>query len=462
MNCEDAQNLIGAWIDCEIDDDERVVLESHLSACPDCQSVSDGMRVMDADLTRTFQPRRDAAGRIAEDVIAVLDSKRLAQPTAYAEPRRTNWMTPLLTLVLGFMLALVIFPLGRGRPIHDSRIAMPVTPQPELQGRTADLPHYHENIQVATLVTSIGNVEFKNGNGDWEAATLPAFQCPSNSKVRTSDNGVCELLTSDGAVIRMNRDTEVTLRSPREVEILQGQVWCKSPKGVPVEVCSVDAPAPNRPKAQKTSWSAKADSGSRFLTVVGSQGEGQIVTSQGSVAIETESGLHNVKPGDTVSIVNGQVDRRSGSLDALLAASWIHPLLKAKGQNDPELNDRVNELLAQLGRSKMTLLYERELRSLGEYCVLPLIRYVQSPISGKDPARRSRAISIAADLIVPADTAELIALLSDDSPEVRYHAARGLLRLTGESFGRSPDHWRYPLADCLPTIEKWQRWLKSR
>ena len=103
-------------------------------------------------------------------------------------------------------------------------------------------------------------------------------------------------------------------------------------------------------------------------------------------------------------------------------------------------------------------MYEQDIRSLGEYAALPLIRYVQSPQSPDDPRQRLTAMRIVADIAPSWTIGDLIKLLADPDAQTRFFAARTLQRLTGLDQGRPPDEWREDLNRCLPSIDLWQRW----
>ena len=473
MNCEVAHPLINAMVDGEINDAHRADLEEHLSSCAECRSVVDSLRLVDASLTQAFEPGRDAARQIADRVTAALDAN-VATVSQEVEDRPTvvrrgvDWKTLILALVVGFMLALVIFPPRSQEPKMQrfGPIALPDRQKSD-HDESSDGQTPNDTVQsleqplgdsrIATLVARTGDVQFDSASGGWCAAPLANFRCPSDSKVRTAKGARCELVTSDGAIIRMDGETEVTLRSPREVELEKGQLFCRSASDCVIRVFSCE-PTVSPQSPGKTLWSA-AGSGAGFLTAVTSDGTGQVMSAPGaSVDVETASGSHQLKPGHNVSIVNGEVDVSLPGRDLVLATSWIHPLLAQKGRDDPELSHRIDELLARIGRSKMSMLYEREIRSLGEHCVLPLIRYVQSPISQKEPGRRASAMGIVADLAPTIVISELLPFLRDDSPEVRYQTARALYRLTSETQGRSPHEWREPVTSSDAVIQAWSTW----
>jgi HEAT repeat protein len=61
------------------------------------------------------------------------------------------------------------------------------------------------------------------------------------------------------------------------------------------------------------------------------------------------------------------------------------------------------------------------------------------------------------DLAPPSCVPELIALLSDDDGEVRFHTAAALNRLTGQTLGFSPDRCAADPRDPAP-VAAWQEW----
>jgi hypothetical protein len=56
----------------------------------------------------------------------------------------------------------------------------------------------------------------------------------------------------------------------------------------------------------------------------------------------------------------------------------------------------------------------------------------------------------------------LIELLADDNPQVRFHAAQGLERLTARDQGRPPALWKSESwASCAPTHRAWLEWWET-
>jgi hypothetical protein len=103
-------------------------------------------------------------------------------------------------------------------------------------------------------------------------------------------------------------------------------------------------------------------------------------------------------------------------------------------------------------------LYEQDLRNLGEYAALPLLRFVQSQASQQDIERRHKAVSILADTAPIWMVPDLISLLEDDDAALRIAAARGLTRLTGTDQGIAVELWEGDPVERTAAISQWRQW----
>ena len=119
----------------------------------------------------------------------------------------------------------------------------------------------------------------------------------------------------------------------------------------------------------------------------------------------------------------------------------------------------VDALFAQIGRVKISNMYEDEIRSLGDHCVVPLTQFLCENGRQDTDEQRRTAARILADVAQPWSAGELIKLLPDRDGEVRYHAARALQRVAGFDFGRSPEQYRDEPAEAgASEVRRWQDW----
>jgi len=103
-------------------------------------------------------------------------------------------------------------------------------------------------------------------------------------------------------------------------------------------------------------------------------------------------------------------------------------------------------------------LYEAEIRSLGEYGVLPLLKYVESPPAGSAGERRLVAMRIVSDLAPPWAIGDLVGLLTHADADVRFLSAAALQRLTTQTQGVPTETWRGNPEEWEPALAAWQTW----
>src|SRR6185503_14626513 len=161
----------------------------------------------------------------------------------------------------------------------------------------------------------------------------------------------------------------------------------------------------------------------------------------GAVNVRTDQKSFDLGPDKQVRIVEGKMEEPD-SCDATLETAWVNSVLALRDSKHPELGERVSRLLAQIGAAKLSLMYEDELRRLGDNGVPPLLAYLASTRETPNVAQRVTAARIVSDVAQSRWIPELITLLTDSNPDVRSSAARGLERLTGRDQGFKAEEWQ--------------------
>jgi hypothetical protein len=77
-------------------------------------------------------------------------------------------------------------------------------------------------------------------------------------------------------------------------------------------------------------------------------------------------------------------------------------------------------------------------------------------ITSNDPASKIPAIKQAVDARESETAPQLVRSLASEDPAVRFYAIRGLLTLTGETFGYV---WYADDAERAAAVQKWKLWL---
>lgn len=463
MDCNQSRDLFSAWVDRQLDSAQRARLEEHLQECLECQAAAERTREVHADLVRAFESPRMAAARVAEQVMAAIPE----MTTPDQLPKKASlpqWVSLGLAMALGFLLAVILFrpwssqreAAGIVQTPRDGFVEMPAIPAATIQAATIQ--------GVARMVdaTDSAGVEFTDLIGaDWKSvANLPQFHCPSEGSVRTNDNASCEMITAEGSIVRMNSGTEVVFHSAGCVELKRGEIWCRSTPEAPLEV----VPALSSKVAQNAvpagaapAMSCTASDATCLMSVTESGNKVLVTAAAGNIAVKARNESLNLVPRETATITREGIDRERSS-DRLLTTSWMQPLLVRKGHGDGELAARVDDLLAQIGPSEQSALYEVEIRTLGEYAVLPLLHYLKSPRSNSDNERRLVAMRMVSDLAPPWAIGDLIDLLEHPDADVRFLAATALRRLTTQTQGVPLELWRGKQAEWEPAAAAWHAW----
>lgn len=440
MTCDDVQRRLSAALDGELGAEERAIVDRHLAECSECRDAMSALFALDLQLRRrTVLPRQRAAS------IAVAATAQLSGRASTLN--RRHWLrTPVIALVAlacGFLIAVVLFRAPADGPAPESP-------------RVADVAQPAGSQTTTAIVrVSTGPLEFATASpSEWTTVARPdGFRCPPGTAVRTPRTTVCELETSSGCTVRMNAETELTFLDDNDVEISQGEIWCRTPDATALRVTpAVLESASEVPVALVMGPRAASCS----LTCSSPVAAARICVASGRIEAVSPNRSEVIAAGQSVEFRDGRLQPVSGS--AATARRWMHPLLVRNGPADDELADHVQALLAGIGRTKVSLLHERDLRSLGEYGALPVLRFLQSEPNVDDGERRQTAARILADIAPTWMIPELIELLADTDPGVRVSAATALTRLTGQTLDVAPESWADADRDHRPSVAQWRAW----
>jgi len=414
-----------------------MLLQEHLRDCAACRSTADAWRVQHAQLRRAFAPRRQAALSNAERALAQM------RVTTVSSKRRPRWLPMLLSAAAGFLLAILVF-----RPWHEKVVTVPIpATHVDTEAGSKSMPK-----EQPTLTLAVANRDVFACPSDkdvWQAVST-GEKIPFGTQVRTGPAVLCEFHASDGSQIRLNGGTELVFNSSRHLTLSKGQILAlvaKAPKPFQVAV----------PKATVTALGTEFDLQCKAAETV-------LTVLEGSTRVEGNGTEAVVGSGEAAIIVDGKIKETQTVQNLIKATEWTHELLMLKGRDNQELAKRVDEILARIGETKVSVFDEQDIRRLGDHCVLPLTRYIQSEGSraSENKEKRAMAARIVADLANPWSIPYLIELLADNDGQVRYQAARALKRLTQQTFNREPNEWREKSWDSLRgTYQKWQGWWQE-
>lgn len=426
MNCASMQRLFSAWIDGEMNLSTREEAERHLADCPTCQAQLAEYQQLDQQLRHELRPAPLATKHLIHSTLAAFQSQPVVQ-------RPRPWRVVALAVTsaaAGFLLAVALLPelVGIGKPATNQVV------------NTAT-----SNALPIQLALAIGVVEYED-QGVWKplatGATLQAGQ-----HLRTLARSRCELRCADGSELRLNYESDVIVHSPRQWQLNQGQVWSTV----------AAAPAPFQIKTVQSTVTAL---GTQF-DLQYHRDQTRLTVVEGKTRFDLAGKTTEVGAGQQLELDNqqGSFDIRSPDYALFQATNWVNEILVLKGRNHPELTQRINDLLATIGETKMGFLAEEEMRTLGDHCVLPLCRFIQSERSRNRELQRQTAARIVSDLAQPRSIGDMIELLSDADTQVRTAMARGLHRLTKQEMGFTAEQWKTSDAATRQRMqEAWRTW----
>jgi ferric-dicitrate binding protein FerR (iron transport regulator) len=428
MTCDSYELKINAWIDGELPFEEQRELQVHLANCAQCKQLEQDLRSVHSQLQTHLEPMQQQVANLAASTIHELSK----QPIIIARPSilRSGWLA-VSAAAAGFLLAWLLLPRGIDNQSDPKQeVVKSSSTQPQLQ-----------------LTIASGAVEVQKPSGEWCAVPTGGY-VSCGVQVRTPSGSRCEFRTPEGSEVRLNHETQLVFDTPRQLKVSTGQVWSTVAK----------ASTPYTVKIADTLITAL---GTQFDVATTAKGTTLSVL-EGSTQVERAGQKTTVKSGQEWSNVgNNETQQDRESYQLLQATNWVHEILLLKGRDHPELQNRINDIMASIGRTKMDYLVEEEIRVLGDHAVIPLTRYLQSA-KPSESGRRRKAAKLLADLAQPRSIGELITLLTDEDPNVRASIAIGLKRLTGQELGYNTQAWSSstPMG-CEPMQQRWATWWKE-
>ena len=274
----------------------------------------------------------------------------------------------------------------------------------------------------------------------------------AGTRIRTAPEARCEIESSDGSALRLNRGTEISISDARRVPLTRGRHGGDAARAE--RACRVAVPpAALDVLASASRFDIDLDSAAATANVSVLDGEARLVSKHWE-----ESAKSLVKKDEFARVEKNAIVKKDRIHDAVRATIWMDELLALKGHENPEIRARIETFLASIGRSKTTYLREREIRALGDSCVAPLLSYVRSKESLESYKRRHRAMEIACEIAPSRFVPELLYLLQDEDGAIREHAAGALERLTGYRATQTARWSSDDRHNLRPFYERWLEW----
>ena len=415
MTCNECSSQLSALLDGELTRFEEETIRAHLAGCPDCRLALEELQELDTLLGGRLTPGSLEGTfsafdqRLAASTASLVTLPAPARHTAQSGSR--GFGAVLLSSLA--LVALLVLLRGPGSPSRSSA-----------------------TIEVAKVAVAVGGVEvMRPGDNRWVA--LPqasaSVDLEEGCRLRTSGEGLCEVLTSCEGTLRLNRETEVVVHRLEKVELVRGQLWGQAARQCALNVQLPPQTVPEAPPRERISLATFSCPSSSEMQwkVEDSQATCLALTSP-SLSVTCENSTYSIGKGEAMTMANGRPDEVAFRTDPLAATSWQMPLLARKPPDDAELQGRLDSMLAVIGETKISYLYEEQIRELGPAGAAPLLAYVRSQRSRENPERRHRAMKLISETASADQIEGIETLLSDDDSTVRESAAAALRRLKQE------------------------------
>lgn len=411
MNCESLPLMLNAALDGELSPLERTTMQQHLQECPSCQHEWQELQGLHQELELAFPaPEVDSAVDLA--LQRIQQSHAIPQQvTVYEQPHRhTNRNSVFAFIAVVFTLLVAV-----GTVTQWSNASPP----------------------VAEISLMTGSIDFKPRDGtDWiviDGSTRVSL--PAHARIRTGTESLCEIHTKSDAIVRLNCQSEMVMHCAAKVELVTGELWCRASSAAGMEICGVGPSKPQDkpnvflcPSSTEMQWRALPNRELSCLDVAPTSAE-----------IRLPETTCMIQPGQCVTFASGSPrPEQTHQANPSEATQWQLPLLVLHNPHDLELQHRLTAMLARMGQSKMTYMYEDQIRKLGPAGAIPLLAYVRSPESRQDPPLRRRAMELVTKMATADAVASLEDLKQDDDPMIAKLAARALTRLQPDR-RESPD-----------------------
>ena len=328
MTCDEAQNLINAQIDGEISASDSERLREHLASCETCPRALRDITATDGILQNVFASNTAAADRVAGKVLTEL------RPIPKSR-RFVPWWSLIPAVAAGFAIAWFVL-----RPVENkSSLAL----------NTAQT--------IGHLTVASGPVECRRPiDQAWFPLPQGAKLVPG-TQLRTGAGVRCEVELTHSSTVRLNENTEIALLSPRRFDLKSGRAWSlmEQPAEEPFQV-SADS-------VMFTAYDSQARTyrvASRVLPFAGpvrfdlqaTANQAKLTVLEGSVTADAGSSQTTIESGAQLVCPDGHLGDPKLVADLASATSWLDEILRLKGRDNPELNHRIDDLLAQIARDE--------------------------------------------------------------------------------------------------------------
>ena len=439
MKCYFYQEQFSAYYDRELPPSAQAEMATHLSQCPDCQTAYEKF-VTDLQLiSAVILPQVPDKEKLDAGIISGLDKYFDATNVPKTETpdagREKPW--PMLRLIPTAAVLLIGVTLG------ITLYVLWLTGPQEIQAeKIGQISHYR------------GQVETSPDNKVWSPVSFPG-NLVKNITLRSNQQARALFSIDQYTYIGLNEKTVLKLKNKRHLFLEQGEAWFSLSQST-AEPLRIDLKSGH---LELSAGEMNIQTTSGITVVLVYSGQAVLTGPDGLNRIEIKPGTYGVLHHHDGHLAKVKLDNYLHSRQVL----WVPDMLTNSYRNQTQLKNILWRTIPYLAHPKLSRLAEKDIRRLGATATGPLTGFLDQQLHKSQPALRRQVVRILSDIGDNSKLEAWVTLLKDKDPTIRYFTARGLKRITGETFGFTSDFWR--LADRkqrAKVIQQWEYWLKQK
>lgn len=246
--------------------------------------------------------------------------------------------------------------------------------------------------------------------------------------IATRQDALCAFETEGGDILRVNALTRLEIGAKGALLLDEGELFVVA-KGA-VEIQSGGRTI----RAKGATFEVSHRDAGRMVKGP-ARSRLRVLALRGEVKVDERV----VKEGELCAASNGVFEPGGPAEDVVLATRWTHALLRERPEDAAELRARADHLAMALDDARHGKEAEAALRSMGDDAAGALLGLLNQGKMAREDLRRFA--TLAADLAGPRRVPEMIDKLELADAAVRAELARGLRRITGQTFGPTRSLW---------------------
>lgn len=294
-SCTQIESLLQAYVDGELSNSEKVVVEGHLSECRACSRVFRRQRAESAFLLEVFETHRleqDLTGSIMAHLPEMEHASQLEQEVNWRVKHPRTRSAKALTL-LPVIAPVVLLVLGL--------VILFSWPKQEPAGAKVGMVTYQEGVSLRS-----------NEDSTHRSKVGLRSVIARAERIETTEDALLMITLAGPSSLKLDSDTRVKVEDARSITVETGQVWLDVSQDK--RAFRVSTPAGDI-MVFGTVFNVRVDKDMMVVTV-----------SEGEVQVENDVAFTVLRTGDQVSVRPGKKPLELNRVDPAAVMAWARDI----------------------------------------------------------------------------------------------------------------------------------------